>query len=304
MTALETIKKNTPDIKLETLVLLLDLIPEEGATDLVIQSLGSFQRAFSKEIELVNLKKRIISIHRNGLYDLLPEGIFHPMQKGETAPFKSAKNIVSEIKQHRKETEAARQYFLPFEQSFFHYRLLMEKEECNAYKHFGNHPGLPLFKLLCGPNKLLTNEQKLMVFYLLPQLKSRVGNWKLCQMVLSTFINEKVAVKKYNNLKTELASRDDTVLNSTILGVDSILGKQVIDYDESLFVQIGPLENHSLLYFLGEGEGRQIIHFLSDYLFPFEMDVIINVLAPKRKEDFLLTKDTAIGRLGYSTIIK
>ena len=68
-----------------------------------------------------------INISRDGIYDSLPEGIFH-YPKTERLN-QSVDDMTKEYRSQQKEEENARQFFLPFENEFFLSGIIREKEE-------------------------------------------------------------------------------------------------------------------------------------------------------------------------------
>src|SRR6478672_3774432 len=107
----------SPDISVNTLstdfkadVIAAELI-ENGvpAEDVILFPLGGFQRPFGKDVETIsedisntdNKKYYLVKTHQDGIYDILPEGLFHEVLS--TKDIKSEKEIADAIERHQVE---------------------------------------------------------------------------------------------------------------------------------------------------------------------------------------------------------
>src|SRR4030095_4556069 len=63
----------------------------------------------------------IVKTTREGIYDMLPEGLFHPLTAHKSA--KTEKEIIATMKQRKKEEQNARMFFLPFEATINYLRM-------------------------------------------------------------------------------------------------------------------------------------------------------------------------------------
>lgn len=81
------------------------------------------------------LDKRFIEMHglevsRNGIYDLLPESLFHPLVLGNATA--NTSEIVHEIKEIRSREQDNRLFFMPFDTEFFLWKSAMLEAELNS----------------------------------------------------------------------------------------------------------------------------------------------------------------------------
>ena len=136
------------DIRAEVLIAeLLEqaAIPRDKA---ILKAKGIHARPFSRDVLEVELfeddrmRRDAIFFHvaREGLYDALPEGIFHTPKTQ-----RNATEMVDEIKKQNQQREDARTFFLPIEEEFNRQRILVEQEERKTiggfsdYKRFDRH---------------------------------------------------------------------------------------------------------------------------------------------------------------------
>ena len=165
-----------------------------GVDDFIIQPIGAFKRSYSRDViktkEKQFAKKQhkhvYIKINRDGLYDHLPEGIFHEHYTGKGE--RTLKQSEANIKQKKKEEQAARTFFLPFEQEFYRQRLIIELEERaflkgfldkNLLKMFLEYWGLSTLKFSNDPDK---NDLKAAALLnLLPYCSDIAGNLKIIE---------------------------------------------------------------------------------------------------------------------------
>ena len=138
----DIIKQLPYDLRAE--VVLADLIERGLNRDVfLVSSKGLFKRRFSRDIEQVsNLdagrkeKFTVAEVNREGIYDTLPQAITHSVKHSKRPGLKTSVEMVSEIKDRRAEEQAARQFFLPFENEFHQQCIELEIAERNILKGF------------------------------------------------------------------------------------------------------------------------------------------------------------------------
>ena len=99
-------------------IILADLVAKGmPMEDLVVIPKGLFKRNFHRDIDEVQLteydyhkgERVVLEINREGLYDALPEGLFHqPMQTGQRE--KDKETVIKEILAQRERQKAARKW--------------------------------------------------------------------------------------------------------------------------------------------------------------------------------------------------
>ena len=121
------------DIRVE--ILAADLI-EQGidAETLVFKPVSRFKRRFSNDITGVKVietqddqQQLYIEVTRDGIYDSLPQGLFH--QPKIKAGAKKRADMVENVRTTRAEEQSARQFFQPMENELYHLRTTVERTE-------------------------------------------------------------------------------------------------------------------------------------------------------------------------------
>ncbi len=95
-----------------------------AVSNIFIRRIGINDRAYLKDIKSITSdylgfdeEVFIIETYREGIYDYLPEGLFHPPSLGATR--KNVENVVKEIRKQKRVEEDARKFFRPFELEIF-----------------------------------------------------------------------------------------------------------------------------------------------------------------------------------------
>ena len=112
------------DLRIE--LVLEDLISHGfSANDLFVKPTGLFKRRFSKDIqsietlEIFNQKVFLFNTPREGLYDTLPQSIFHNAPSKATKFLKSTSEMIKDYKKRLEEERDSRNFFMIYEFEFF-----------------------------------------------------------------------------------------------------------------------------------------------------------------------------------------
>lgn len=278
-------------------------ILETGASssDIQVESVGNFTRPYSKDIiEAAAIdwyKKSIlrIKLSRNGIYDLLPEGVTHTQQiiEGEDEEVRA----LSKGYRLRKTEEAAcRKFFKPFEQEFFMQCVNLELKEhemlLNSSAVF--HSFLREFWNL--PANLL-QKYEVILLRILPFIHEIAGNYDKIQTCLKEILNLPVSYEI--EFRTINVDSKCNKLGGALLGRTFTVGSCVYGIPYSIF-NIGPIPTEQLQSFLPEGEIDEFLKIFFRYTIPLESDLVINLVVDKS-----VGRDRAFqfGILGYSTTL-
>jgi hypothetical protein len=113
------------DIRIEAL---LSHLPKDKRS---IEVCGSHKRNSYKDIGAITVSDSgniYLSVTRNGLYDILPESLFHPVDRFENIPANEYKEkFKEEIEQQQIEEENARKFFSQFDQLILELNGLVSK---------------------------------------------------------------------------------------------------------------------------------------------------------------------------------
>jgi hypothetical protein len=272
-------------------------------SDIYVHLLGVFKRFFSKEVEKVDFHKNDagekewnIFVHREGLYDLLPEGFFH---SGTHKYFKDSKETIEEFRRHREEEKNARQFFMPVEQEFFKHLVNKEIFEQNFfYAPETIQEFIDFFNL----NYLELNiYQKASLFFLLPNIPKISGKIGLIETCFRIILQEDVRIHAVDSPKVLNYQNSFPDLSLSTLGANTILGNICIDHNPVLLIEIGPLNDSSTLLSFLYGANKSVILRLIELFIQADLATSIHVLLNKNDESFIMGEKNYESRLNYST---
>lgn len=269
------LQKHTADIKAEVMVASLY---EKGilAEQIIIRNQGVFKRSYRKdivdcEIKEINSFEEIleIGISRDGLYDILPEGLFHQSERGSN---QSVQRMVEEHKKFKSEELVARKYFQPFENEFFKQKVQVEENEKNFY-----------YRILSEKNQLLQQFWKLdsnlpleaskRLLEFLPRAGKICGHIQLMQLALSKILLEEVKVLTYQMPLSMICQDKMKSTQAQTLGIDSVMGAT---YEETIPViefMIGPCQSLSVEQFLPKNPYYLLLQKFYDCFTPLEAEI-------------------------------
>jgi hypothetical protein len=269
-----------------------------------IRLLGIFRRFFSHDVEKIvsraNSRKEQeweVFLHREGLYDILPEGFFH---SGSRKYFKDHNETVSEFSLHKSQEKNARLFFMPLEQEF--YKHLINKENFEQDFYFSPE-NIREFVVFFNLDEYGLNQyQKASLFFIMPHISSIAGNLKLTETCLEIILQEKIAIKQENN-HSILFTGSALPVGQIRLGLDSSLGDTVIDSNPQITVEIGPLSDSNDLMDFVAGEKRRLAEWLTGLFFQADVYSELKILLKPEDEPFVLSDTGYESRLSYSTSI-
>lgn len=189
--------------------------------DVQMYRIGVNDRPFLKDIK--NLYKKyfgfdgesiIVETYREGFYDYLPEGLFHPPSLGPYSH--NVDSVVKEIRRQKEVEENARKFFRPFEMESFYtevYALLKEKE-----LDIADDSGtvIKVFSELWPLLKELDDYHAKVFLHILPFLHEVRGKKEWLERFLSAFLDLEVQISYEPNIITKDSGAEDTsTLGST-----------------------------------------------------------------------------------------
>jgi hypothetical protein len=299
------------DIRAE--VLIADLILEGlSPAELLIFFKSSFKRGYSNDILKVeklitnNVKEILgISLTRDGLYDLLPEGLFHA---SPDAALSSGKGMASDSKKDARIEEETRKFFLPFENEFFYQRVQLELQERLILQKLNDNTLEDFFLDFWKIDRSLPKELIVKLCTVLPFIRDIVGDLKMTASCLGAILEEEVthtiqyASKSYTETRID-QDNDGCFLGKTSLGVSSVIGTNSPESCKLIRFSIGPLKRTGIDPYLENGDFARFIDCFFSYFIPMEMDAEFDVIMPEELQMFVLDSERANTIIGYSTVI-
>lgn len=310
---LEKLRRQPFDLRLE--VVLADLLAHGYRfDDFVIRSVSLFARRYRRDIGTVaeehteqwRTPKTTVEVHREGLYDALPQQLFH--QPGDPTPQPGVRAMIEDIQAQRRREKATRRFFLPFEQEFYRFRVLLEQEErrymTNLSAQWYNEV-LARFWELTGQ---LPPRQVTTLLYLLPLAHRIVGDLPRTQQVFESVLEVPVSLRivaplafAAEALQTTGAAAG-TVLGQGELGRDLVLSGTYQETLPALEISLQSLSTVELETYLAPDSWQsRALKLLCNYFISFETDVVFRYEMAPNSQSFMLSDTGETAVLGYTT---
>lgn len=292
------------DIRAEALV--NQAVQQVGHDDIVTTQDGRFYREYRHDLyetsrigDQWHRERLQLHLSRAGIYDLLPEGLFHQPVSTHTGNSATEMAAVSRVDK-KKETET-RRFFQPVENSFFHQRVQIEKEETELLA--GADDGALadfLFRFWELPPSLNRQSAALLI-RLLPHAHIITGNLVLMQQSLQILLQEEVAITQAIPRISEAAAQSKG-LGALELGNDMVCGMRFWEDYTCLQYDIGPLQSTPAAAYIEGGAQDLLIGVFNSYFTPAEADIYISVEVDRTKAAITLSEQES-PILGYSSVL-
>ncbi len=303
----ERLQQMQLDLRLE--VILADLVTESlGMEEISVISNSLFKRNYHHDIEKTleteygqgKKKKLCFIVNREGIYDRLPEDLFH--QPSDNYSSVNNEKIIQEIKIQNELETAARNFFLPFEHEFYRQRVKLETEERKFL--FETNDDLPgeVFDDLWGLPVFLDRLQISRLGLLMPLVHKFGGNLEMVAFLMSVITGDDVEIKESFPQMHALAFQP--VLGECLLGYSSTMGGEVHALQSSLDIKIFVPHIENITDYMPGGKKIKIHEFLCNLFISFEKDINFELDFSKTSSSFIIENETSyLGRLNYTTVI-
>ncbi len=294
----------TTDFKAE--VIAAEMIENNTPADQVlIVPIGAMNRPQNKDIDSVltevseydNKEYILIRTHKEGLYDKLPEGLFHnPISY---ASEKTEQQVIEGIRRHRIEEKAARMFFLPFDAALYNARVQIALYENQLDKKFHNNQLINIFSPHWQIFQHLNVLQSNIFLQFLPVIHSIRDDWHAIATLFELMFLTPVHLKLRNQTihdeaEAEAAEKPAvfSVIGGGSLGIDITTGSAV---DGGCFSEIvitfGPMSADVVNHFTGDRQQEKIVLMLCDYLLPADLDIVIEYDFIRADKSFILPSE-------------
>lgn len=263
------------------------LAERQGDADyILINRLGDSQRGVAKDIEDISVTMLgegtylSINVNKAGLYDSLPEGIFHT----SVYPDKNKEQVLEEIRLHRSEEEYIRKFFQLFETEIDHNLIEIQArglhyEKETAYRNF-----VDTFATFWPTLKDTPIDSANVFVKMIPQFHRLRMDVEDVAQALSLILEVPIGIQR-----AELDKRvsSPTQLNQVRLEDKAILQGGFHDGNPDYLLTIGDIQAHQVKDFLPGGKKRQILEFLIEILIQADAETKIEIKVVKEESKAL-----------------
>ena len=259
----------------------------------VLQVSGSVFNAAGEELIYLD-------INREGLYDTLPEMLFIKQENHYEDEVEKARHLASQ-------TEAARRFLLPFEESLYRTRIDLEVAERESITHLSEWL-LKIYSLNQTGEESENHDQMLSLALVLPFVNQIAGNLPATASLLAALLRQEVRLTPTIPALYLIPEEQQSVIGSGLLGVDLLLGDLFQDGIRALNLTICEVAPAEIETWLPGGTQR---HYLEEQLLPLVLpageQVSIQIEISPNPGSFQLSDNpeemAGLNILGYTTIL-
>ncbi|GAA4343209.1 type VI secretion system baseplate subunit TssG [Flaviaesturariibacter amylovorans] len=269
-------------------------LPQE---QIYFKTVSSFHRATGRDIAAVydDVKEDgdpqlVVELNREGLYDMLPEGIFH--YNNEKRRVKTKEHVLDDIRISRRQEADARAFFGPFENEFLHRRLQLELKERSLDGAESLQGKRELFENLFGDSSLLNDQQLMSLLHLLPVVHKIRGDLVRMAYCLDLLIGYPVSLRKEFRRTAVRTAQVLPRLGRMQLGINAIAGDSVEIEEVHYIICISEIPGHELPDFFTGGKNRRLLDYLIPFLMPAAAAYRIDLEVSKKSRTKALSSDT------------
>jgi type VI secretion system protein ImpH len=307
------VNSNQIDTDFKAVTLAAELIEQGSAVsdNVIILPIGSKKRAYAKEIDSIttylsayrNRQMLAININREGLYDMLPEGLFH--QSPASSVMITEEEMIKDIAARRDEEKQARLFFAPLETELYHIRTVVELYESRLDKKSDYDELVNIFLKEWRELKCFTNEQMVILMHVLPVIHEQRNNLNFISNVLRIMFKGDFELSyelKTPNLSAGETNQLATKLGAGILGVNFIAG-QLYEPEEELVIHIGPVTAAQMLNYLPGSRNAQALQVLLSYFIPLQATIRTTYTVEPDNQKTVLGSNQENSCLGFTTYL-
>lgn len=281
-----------------------------AVSNIFIERVGVNDRAYLKDIKSISssylgFDEEVFTIesYREGIYDYLPEGLFHPPSLG--ASRKNVDTVVREIRKQKRVEDDARKFFRPFELEVFFTEISALLKESEFDITSSTDSLLDTISELWPMIKMLDKQSAYIFMHILPFFHQIRGDKRWFERCLTAFLQVPVQVTFSPNIIDGIEKNDDSMLlGNSRLGVTYIPSGPHMDGQRNWVVNIGPIPYGDMKKYIPGSPFRNVLQSLYDYFLPVTVDVEENFVTEKEEYSFSLEDDERnASRLGYSTFL-
>ncbi|PWN67207.1 hypothetical protein C1638_000975 [Chryseobacterium oncorhynchi] len=283
---------------------------QRTVSNIFIERVGVNDRAYLKDIKSISssylgFDEEVFTIesYREGIYDYLPEGLFHPPSLG--ASRKNVDTVVREIRKQKRVEDDARKFFRPFELEVFFTEISALLKESEFDISSNTDSLLETVSELWPLVNMLDKKNAYVFMHILPFFHQIRGDKKWFERCMTAFLQVPVEVTFSPNIIDGIEKNNDSMLlGNSRLGVTYIPSGRHMDGQRNWVVNIGPIPYEDMKKYIPGSPFRNVLQALYDYFLPVTVDIEENFVTEKVEYSFSLMDDERnASRLGYSTFL-
>ena len=308
----EFINQLPVDLKAEVLVAAI-MDGGNELKDFLISYEGQLQRSWSRDIALTDVakletgdQKVLLHLNRDGIYDMLPEAIFHSDQDKDSVSGKERAKDSLKLRMEEKET---RSFFQPFENEIFYQRVRLSDRENQLGRDLFSRMIMGLVPDFWNISEDLPEEYVHRMVRLLPLVHRIAGSSELTSGSLEFILNEMVNITSVDisaGVDEEDPLRFCGILGSSYLGFDSVCGNRVSGDLRKFIIRIGPVRHSRTDELIKNGGMEKFLKCFYDFFIPVGVDTETRYLLNTEDGSFILgdTDEIKVTCLGYNSIVQ
>lgn len=299
------------DIRAE--VLLGELI-QNGRIDpekVMVRPAGIFQRSYKQDIgeveplldEFKDVRKFIFKVFREGLFDIIPEGLF--FRQGSREYQKDASTIHDELALQRRAEEAARDFFFPIELEFYRNRIGLENYEREVFSGFSSANGRKIFAREFWNLDLyeIPDDKVTALLYILPYAFQYKGNLGKAREIMESVLRQPITFTQIWSHSFQLGEESAPALDELFLDLNFVLGHSFSDDMPGLLITFEPVPLTEVPQYLPGGTQERLFIILKRFFLPADVFCEIKVEVREEERAFVLNDSAFHGRLGFSSYL-
>ena len=268
---------------------------------LLVEATGLFGRNYHRDIEKIEQREigrgqwTVFQINREGIYDALPEGLFHL----STQQTSGTKKKIEQIRLQRRKEQQARRFFLPLEQEYHHVRLWAERIEQQACELKSVNAFAEVMRAFWQLPGSLDDERTLRLLELLPVLSGVSEDIRKLGELMGPLLGDTIRLEWIDPPRLTVESTGP--LGQGTLGENILFGGEVSTYLPAIRLTVCLRHLDQLSDYLPGRTGTQLLDWLVEWFLPVEAEVSIQFDLPGSGSFTVNGPSFGDARLGYST---
>ena len=301
---------NSTDTDFRAEVIAAELVENGFDLDrLFIVHKGAARRGVSKDIAGVHLDRLSdldlkdylhLSVNRDGLYDILPEGVFHqPLYRKEE---RNKDKVIEEMRVHRIQEAYARKFFQPFEAEINRSLILAQLYENRFDKPYFYRDFVGIFRSYWPIINRLDIHKAVLFINMASMLRTLRADFDKVAKYMGLILDTQITVSKQLIVK-EIGKDKKSRLGNCKLGVDFVLGKKFMDGQEDIIITLGPMPSKQMERFLPGRQSKLVLDALCEVLMPAYAEINIRYKIEHKQSGFRLSSGNHKAYLGVNTVL-